>query len=85
MGRNRSFVGIGIPYELILLICFCTTCRLKLKTCSLYHEKLFIQKFNDMITQVLNEFFSASDIMEEVRGRFCYYTMDFRGSLKFLN
>ena len=26
---------------------------LKLKTCSLYHEKLFIRKFNDLITQVL--------------------------------
>ena len=32
---------------------------LKLKTCSLYHEKLLLQKFNDMITQVLKEFFSA--------------------------
>ena len=30
---------------------------LKLKICSLYHEKLFIQKFNDTITQVLNRFF----------------------------
>jgi hypothetical protein len=26
---------------------------LKLKTCSLYHENLFIQKVSDMITQVL--------------------------------
>jgi hypothetical protein len=26
---------------------------LKLKTCSLYHEKLLLQKFNDMITQVI--------------------------------
>ena len=29
----------------------------KLKTCSLYHKKLLMQKFNDMITQVLKEFF----------------------------
>ena len=43
---------------------------LKLKTCSLYHENLLCQKFNDMITQVLKQFFSASDIMEAVRGRF---------------
>ena len=26
---------------------------LKLKTCALYHENLILQKFNDMITQVL--------------------------------
>ena len=43
---------------------------LLLKTCSLYHEKLFIQKVIDMSTQVLNNFFSTSDIMETVRGRF---------------
>ena len=48
---------------------------LKLKICSLYHEKLFIHKFTDMITQVLKLFFSASDIMEAVRGRFCFYGM----------
>ena len=48
---------------------------LKLKTCSLYHENLLLQKFNDMITQVLKQFFSASDIMEAVRGRFCFYGM----------
>jgi hypothetical protein len=34
---------------------------LKLKTCSLYHEKLFIQTLSDMINQILNRFFSASD------------------------
>ena len=44
--------------------------RLSLKTCSLYHEKLFIQEVNDISTQVFNNFFSASDIMEAVRGRF---------------
>ena len=44
-----------------------------LKTCSLYHEKLFIQKVNDISSQVFNNFFSASDIMEAVRGRFCFY------------
>ena len=44
--------------------------RLSLKTCSLYHENLLIQKFNEMYTQVPKYFFSASDIMEAVRGRF---------------
>ena len=44
--------------------------RLSLKTCSFYHEKLFIQVVNDISTQVFNNFFSASDIMEAVRGRF---------------
>ena len=33
---------------------------LKLKTCSLYHEILFIQKVKVISTQVLNNFFSAS-------------------------
>ena len=66
----------GFLWEFVLL---------KLKICSLYHEKLFIQKFNDMITQVLNGYFSASDIMEAVRGHFLFYAMDFCGSLKFLN
>ena len=46
---------------------------LKLKTCSLYHENLFIQKFKVISSQVFNNFFSASDIMEAVRGRFCFY------------
>ena len=46
---------------------------LLLKTCSLYHEKLFIQKFKDINSQVLNNFFSASDIMGAVRGHFCFY------------
>ena len=46
---------------------------LKLKTCSLYHEKLLIQKFNDMITQVHTEIVSASDIMEAVKGHFHFY------------
>ena len=44
--------------------------HLSLKTCSLYHEKLFIQVVNDLSSQVFNNFFSASDIMESVRGRF---------------
>ena len=39
---------------------------LKLKTCSLYHENLLLQKFNDIITQVLKYFFSASDIMKPI-------------------
>ena len=43
---------------------------LLLKTCSLYHEKLFIQVVNDISSQVFNNFFSASDIMEAVRGHF---------------
>ena len=43
---------------------------LLLKTCSLYHEKLFIRAGNDINSQVFNSFFSASDIMEAVRGRF---------------
>ena len=33
---------------------------LKLKTCSLYHKNLLLQKFNDMITQVLKELFSMT-------------------------
>ena len=46
---------------------------LSLKTCSLYHENLSIQKFKVISSQVLNNFFSASDIMEAVRGHFCFY------------
>ena len=51
----------------------------KLKTCSFYHENLFLQKVKVISTQVLNNFFSASDIMEAVRGCFvlwyeCYLT-----------
>ena len=46
---------------------------LSLKTCSLYHEQIFIQKFKDISSQVLNNIFSASDIMEAVRGSFCFY------------
>ena len=49
---------------------------LKLKTCSLYHEKLLVQKFKVIISQVLDNFFSASDIMEAVRGRFRFYGMN---------
>ena len=49
----------------------------KLKTYSLYHENLFIQKVKVLSTQVLNNFFSASDIMEAVRG-FCFYRYEFR-------
>ena len=47
--------------------------RLSLKTCTLYHEKIFIQVVNDISTQVFNNFFSTSDIMEAVRGRLCFY------------
>ena len=47
--------------------------HLSLKTCSLYHEKLFIQVVNDLSSQVFNNFFSASDIMEAVRGQLCFY------------
>ena len=43
---------------------------LLLKTCSLYHEKLFIRVVNDISSQVFNNFFSASDIMEPVH---CWY------------
>ena len=31
-----------------------------------------------MISQVLKYFFSASDIMEAVRGHFCFYAMNAR-------
>ena len=37
---------------------------LKLKTCTLYHENLLLQKFNDTVTQVLKIFYPASDILE---------------------
>ena len=40
---------------------------LKLKTWSFYHENLLLEKFNDMITQVLRYFFSVSDIMDIVK------------------
>ena len=53
--------GPGFLWDFVLLL---------LKTCSLYHEKLFIKVVNDISTQVFNNFFSASDIMEAVRGRF---------------
>ena len=49
---------------------------LKLKTCSLYHENILIQKFKVIRTQVLNNFFSTSEIMEAVRGRFSFYGMN---------
>jgi hypothetical protein len=49
---------------------------LKFKTCSLYHENLFIQKFKFIRSQVLNNFFSTSDNMEAVRGRFSFYGMN---------
>ena len=38
-------VVVGVSTESILL---------KLKTCSIYHENLLLQKFHEMITQVLN-------------------------------
>ena len=53
--------------------------RQELKTCSLYHENLFIQKVKVISTQVLNNFFSASDIMEAVRGRFHFYGINYKG------
>ena len=60
---NYYYCWVWIFWDLVLL----------LKTCSLYHKKLFIQKVNDISRQVFNNFFSASDIMEAVRGRFCFY------------
>ena len=54
-------VELGFLWDFVLLL---------LKTCSLYHEKLFIQVVNDISSQVFNNFFSASDIMEAVRGCF---------------
>ena len=56
--------------------------RLSLKTCSLYHEKLFIQVVNDISSQVFNNFFSASDIMEAVRGRLCFYRYECNARLR---
>ena len=55
--------------------------RLSLKTCSLYYEKLFIQEVNDISIQVFNIFFSASDIMEAVRGRLCFYRYECNASM----
>ena len=49
---------------------------LSVKNCSLYHEKLFIQEFKDISSQVLNKKISASDVMEAVRGHFCFYGMN---------
>ena len=54
----------------------------KLKTCSLYHEKLFIQVVNDISSQVFNNFFSASDFMEAVRGRLCFYRYECNARLR---
>ena len=51
----------------------------KTQTCSLYHENLFIQKVKVISTQVLNNFFSASDIMEAVRGHFHFYGINYKG------
>ena len=45
-------VELGFLWDFVLF---------KLKTCSLYHENLFIQKFKVISSQVLNNFFSASD------------------------
>ena len=50
---------------------------LKLKICQLYHEKLLLQKVNGMYTQVLTYFFSASYIMEAVRGRFHFFGINY--------
>ena len=46
------------------------------KTQNQNHENPILQKFDDMYTQVF-AFFSASDIMEAVRGRFHFYGMKF--------
>ena len=56
-------------------------CLQKLKTCSLYHENLFIQKVKVISTQVFNNFISASDTMEAVRGRFHFYGKNYKGCL----
>ena len=58
---------------------FYLSCASILKACRLYHENLLLQKINDMIIHVLKNFFSASDIMEAVRGRFCFYGMRMNG------
>ena len=39
---------------------------LKLKACLLYHENILSQKFNDTITQALENIHSASSIMKAV-------------------
>ena len=48
---------------------------LKLKTCPLYHENLLLQNLMTCIPRLLN-IFSASDIMEAVRGRLHSYGMN---------
>ena len=55
---------------------FYLSCASILKACRLYHEYLLLQKINEVIIHVLKNFFSASDIMEAVRGRFCLYCMN---------
>ena len=40
------------------------------RTARAHGQKLFIQVVNDISSQVFNNFSSASDIMEAVRGRF---------------
>ena len=39
------------------------------------HDNLLLKKSSDMITQVLEYFFSASDIMAAIRGHFRFYGM----------
>ena len=46
---------------------------LKLKTCSLYHENLLLQKVNEPVSYL---FFTASDVMGTVKGRFRFYGMN---------
>ena len=84
--RSKCFWSRIVIALIFLLIMdfFGTLNFFKLKTFPLYHEKLFIQKFNDMITHVLILFFSASNIIEAVRGRFRFYDMKvawFKGHL----
>jgi hypothetical protein len=77
--RNTYKTSSTISTELGFLWDFV---RLSLKTCSFYHEKLFIQVVNDISTQVFNNFFSASDIMEAVRGRLCFYRYECNARLR---
>ena len=72
-GLTTISTELGFLGDFVLLL---------LKTCSLYHEKLFIQDVNDISSQVFNNFFSASDIMEAVRGRLCFYRYECNARLR---
>ena len=45
-------------------------------------QSIFIQVVNDISSQVFNNFFSASDIMEAVRGRLCFYRYECNARLR---